>query len=72
MVQTSECGERWGGGEEAGTAQRLTGDRVPAGRAALFPRITAIAREEGLLLLTMNKHLILEQILGIKRVPIKQ
>lgn len=65
MVQTSECEERWVRGEEAGTAQRLTGDRVPAGRAALFPRRSAIAREDGPLLLTVNKHLISEQILGI-------
>ena len=72
LVQTFECEERWVGGAEAGTAPRRTGGRVPAGRAARFPCRSAIAREDGPLLLTVNKHLILEQILGIKRAPINQ
>lgn len=67
-----ECEEKWVGGEKAGTTQQLMGNSVPVGRAALFPRRSAIAREDRSLLLPVNKHLILEQILRIKCVPIKQ
>lgn len=71
MVQTWVWREV-GRGREGRHNPATDGQQCSCGESSPLPTQIGFAREDRSLLLPVNKHLILEQILGIKCVPIKQ